>query len=656
MSAGVLEGLDPQQRAAAEHRIGPALVVAGAGAGKTTVLVRRVAHLVATGVAPQSIMLLTFTRAAAKSIVQRARAFDPGCDGVFGGTFHSVAARIIRESHATFELPPGFTILDPSDVEDSLKRLADAEGGLQGMKSSSIAKVISFAVNTRPSADEPMSERIESVLYERFPEHLGRLEFLRVMAKNYVAYKKSHDILDFDDLLEYFAALAEHEDTGPYLRQRFPFVMVDEHQDSNALQLRIVYALGADKGNLMAVGDPAQSIYGFRGAAPSTMTDFARHWPHAKIHLIETNYRSTPEIVEAANLVDKSMRDRFERNLRSSRPSVGVRPQLVHVPDRHAEGDWIARQIADRRDEGVELKKFAVLVRSMRMARHVEVALNAMGIPYIFLGGVRIHEAAHVKDVLSVLRIATNPSDEPAWMRMLTLLPRIGPKKASQIFAEVSKANQDDVVQALSDVALKRVELARAVAALRAVVDQPSASVAVERATIALLPALQEKFAEEWEWRKKDIDAIVDLAQGQGGIEEFLRTVTIDVSVDRRSDGRPGKPDEDSMTVATLHSAKGLEWDSVWIPSFVEGHIPSPFANDAESFEEEKRLAYVAVTRARKELFLMRPATTIINNQQVIAGRSAFENVLRPAVEDVYPDAGPRAVGAGFGRALIKMR
>ena len=629
MTDDILKGLDAQQAAAASHIHGPALIVAGAGAGKTTVLVRRTAHLVKSGVDPSTILLLTFTRASATSILERARAFSPDVRDVVAGTFHSVAARVIRENHRVFGLPEGFTVMDPDDVDESIKRImADSPTNLTTPRSSRVVKLISYARNTQQSLSEIL--RLPQFWKDRDLEN-----WLIAVADKYMAYKKRLNILDFDDLLEFWAKMVEHPALSAMMREKFKYVMVDEHQDSNALQLRIIYGLGGENGNVMAVGDPSQSIYGFRGAAPGTMFDFRRQWPQTKTYLIETNYRSTPEIVALADRVDRSMNQRFERELRAAKPSQSIKPQVVHVPDADAEAEWIAQRVLANRDEGMPFDKQAVLVRSSRRARHVEARLSAEGIPYKFFGGIKLHEAAHIKDVVCVLRIAVNPSDEPAWMRFLPILPRIGLKTAASISAElVDSENGEEILRRLSSMALRRKELAIAIPALRVAIAARTALEALDGVRRELGPFMAEKWGDEWEWRQKDIADVIDLAATQGTTEDFLRMVTIDVAIDKKSDSnRKQMQDEKPMSVSTVHAAKGLEWDAVYIPSFVAGHMPTPYAEPGEGDEEEKRLFYVAVTRSRRDLHFMRPASTIVQGSPMMVSDSDFQPLVAPLSE-----------------------
>ena len=647
----IFSGLDPQQSEVVRHMSGPALVVAGAGAGKTTTLVRRTAHLIRSGVAPGSILLLTFTRAAAKSIMDKARSYAPEADRVEGGTFHSIASRVIRENHSMFGLPPNFTILDPEDVEATFKRLA-GEQRMRGAapRASTIAKIVSYSINTK--------RHIHDVILDRFTKWEPYAADIEEISQAYVTYKKGRALLDFDDLLLFLSAMANHPAAGPLLRKRFAFVMVDEVQDLNALQVDICHGLGADGGNVMAVGDPSQSIYGFRGSEPGIMFGFRDHWPSMRTYLIETNYRSTPEIVSCADTIDRSMRQRFDRVLRARKPSEGIRPTLLETQDKPSEAALIADFVIDKREEGIPYKEQAVIARSMRNLRHVEFELIARGIPLVVRGGVRIHEAKHIKDVLAPLKIAANLRDEPAWVRMLTTLPKIGEKTAAEVAGEMlGCADLDAAIEALSRRALKKTGLAMAPEILRAASCSERPGIALGAVRNAMEPSLAARYEDEWDWRKKDIDSIVEIAEGYVSVEEFLRTLTIDVSIDKRAEFMDSDRDEEGVvTLSTVHSAKGLEWKAVYVPSFVEGHMPSLHAEPGEQ-DEEKRLFYVAVTRAKSELYLVRPKTGIVKGGPAFLNSSPYEHLIRQHTEIRRANVPtPRPLGESAAGILISVR
>lgn len=646
-------GLDPQQSRIADHVDGPAMVVAGAGAGKTKTLVHRTAALIARGTDPARILLLTFTNQAAKSIIDRARRFEPSADRVTGGTFHSVALRLIKENHAVFGLPPNFSLCHAADVEDVLRRLMASNPMRNGPRASTVAKIISYAVNTRRD--------VQDVVLDRHPKWADHAEAISDLAVAYVDHKKKYHLLDFDDLLVFFSAMVNHPVAGPVLRKRFRYVMIDEVQDCNALQVEICKGLGADGGNILVVGDPSQAIYAFRGSSPSIMFGFRDIWPGMATYLIETNYRSTPEIVGLAGKVDGSMRERFERRLQASKSSVGVKPTIVGLDDRPQEASWIAQEILDRREEGLEYGEIAVLVRSMRHMRHVEIELAARGIPTVVRGGIRIHEAAHIKDVLAPLRLALNPLDEPSWVRFLGNYPKIGDKTAMQIANEVMNAGCIlSCAERLADIALKRTTLAGAVAVLRAAASSSNPSAALAAVVAEIDGLMRHVHEDEWDWRKRDVDALVDLAAGQPTLDEFLSTLTIEVSIDTGPNGEFDPHEEGGVvTLSTIHSSKGLEWHTVYVPSFVKGHIPSGFGDDnEEDDDEERRLLYVLVTRAKTELVLARPQLTTMGGDPVLAPPSPFEALLAPGCRRIRPgrSAPSNDPMAGFAGLNIGVR
>ena len=417
----ILADLNPDQEAVVRAVDGPVLVVAGAGSGKTTVLVRRVAWMIEQGISPSSILLLTFTRAAASSMLARARALVPEAREVTGGTFHSVGALVLRQLHSVFGLPEALTVLDPEDVQDAIGNCAAAEPFPwkgRSPKPGTVAGVLSRVANTKVSVAEAITQRA--------PDWEGSEAWFEAIGRRYTEWKLDRGLLDYDDLLTWFAAALAHPQVGEHLRARWPYVLVDEHQDSNAVQLDIVYGLGGDRPNVMAVGDPAQAIYAFRGSAPATLFHFRERWPHTRVLALETNYRSTQPILDLVNAVDRAMVPRFPRELRAVRPETAERPKLVRVANERVQAEELCARILAARDAGVALAEQAVLVRSMWAARRVEAELLAQRIPYRVVGGLRIDEAAHVKDLLALARIAENPRNEPAWTRILGRLPGVG--------------------------------------------------------------------------------------------------------------------------------------------------------------------------------------------------------------------------------------
>jgi DNA helicase-2/ATP-dependent DNA helicase PcrA len=635
----LLVDLNDAQRAVVTAGDGPALVVAGAGSGKTTTLVRRVAWLVRSGVPPASILLLTFTRAAANSLVGRARALVPEARGVTGGTFHSVANAVLRPLHAVFGLPEQFTILDPEEAEQAV-RAAVAEVPLpssgRGPKPSTVAGVLSLAANTRCG--------LEPALVRRAPDWVTHVDWFAAVRERYVTYKLDRGLLDYDDLLVYLAAALANPDVGAHLRARWRYVLVDEHQDSNPVQLDIGYGFGGDAPapNVMAVGDPAQAIYGFRGSAPATMFDFVRRWPAARVLPLEVNYRSTQPILDLVNAVDAAMTPRFDRALRAHTVASDERPALVLCPHDAAQAEEICRRILAARDEGVDLADQAVLVRSMWVARRVEAELIAQHIPYRVVGGLRIDEAAHVKDLLSLARVADNPRNEPAWGRVFGLLTGVGPAATKRLLAHVLAATDTTPAIARLDGAPwpRKTDPAPLAAALGALAGQGPVSTRLRAAVVAVEPLLAGKYDAEWRDRRRDLATVAGIGDEHDTLTSFLAAVTIDYTIDGRERADPSeKPEERPLTLSTVHSAKGLEWHTVHLPSFTAGHVPSPYALGPDESAEELRVFYVATSRARRRLVLYRP---LIGDNGMLRGESLYESIVAPHVDRVEPPPPPK--------------
>lgn len=651
--AELLHDLNDEQRAVVTALAGPVLVVAGAGSGKTTTLVRRVAWMIRRGVPPASILLLTFTRAAATSMLAKARALAPEARDVTGGTFHSVANAVLRELHAVFGLPAEFTILDPEDVEQAVSAcIAEAPYPEQGRspRASTVAAVLSLRANTRCTLD--------AALLRRAPNYLAQAPWFEAVGQAYTAWKLDRGLLDYDDLLVYLAHALANPEVGGWLRTRWPYVLVDEHQDSNALQLEIVYGLGGPPGegtaaagaasvgpNIMVVGDPAQAIYGFRGAAPATMLHFRERWPSARVLPLEINYRSTQAILDLVNTVDLALSPRFDRTLRAAAGAGPVapadRPALVVCADDRAQSEEVCRRILAAREEGVELAEQAVLVRSMWAARRLEGELMAARIPYRVVGGIRIDEAAHVKDLLSLARVVDNPRNEPAWGRLFALLPGVGPAATKKLVAHVRGAPDEASAAARLTGAPfpKKADPAPLVAALAALAGRGSISARLAEAVVAFEAVLQAKYDLEWSDRRRDLDTVAGMGEDHDSLTTFLAAITLDYGLDARERaGSAPRPEERPLTLSTVHSAKGLEWHTVHVPSFVAGHFPSPYAALPDELAEELRIFYVVTSRARRRLVFYRPA---VGDNGFLRAESPYERLVAPFVDRQEPPPPP---------------
>ncbi|HTI06021.1 MAG TPA: ATP-dependent helicase [Gemmatimonadales bacterium] len=556
--------LNPAQERAATHPSGPLLIIAGAGTGKTQTLAHRVAHLIKAGSDPGRILLLTFTRRAAEIMIRRANARVP-----WAGTFHSIANRLLRLHAQSVGLDPSFTVLDRSDSADLLNvvryDLGYAKLPSRFPRKDTCLAIYSHVVNTRGA--------IDTTLKQAFPAYVDWTEELKALFRGYVEAKQKRMVLDYDDLLLYWFYL----DPEP-VRKRFDHVLVDEYQDTNALQAEIVLRLGT---SITVVGDDAQAIYAFRGATVRNILDFpTRFDPPAAVVKLEQNYRSVQPILDASNAV-------IGKNLFSERRSEH-KPALVAAKDEQAQADYIVESVLAHREAGVPLHRQAVLMRTAHHSDLLEIELGRHNIPFVKYGGLKFLEAAHVKDVLCILRWAENPRDDVAGFRVLQLLPGIGPAQARRIL------NGGAIPDGLSDL----------LAALRNATEWPG-QIAIVRKWYE--PHL-ERLYESAGTRAADLDTLENLENLHPSRSAFLSDLTLDPP--EATGDLAGDPllDEDYLILSTIHSAKGQEWDVVYVLNVVDGCIPSDMATgSAEEIEEERRLLYVAMTRARDRLYLIQP-------------------------------------------------
>ncbi len=591
--------LNPQQYEAATHLEGPALVVAGAGTGKTRVIEYRVLYLVSQGVHPRSILLLTFTRRAAREMLTRASRHNPLCQQVEGGTFHSFGYAVISRYAHLLGLGRPLSFLDEADRETLLQRLA-AELGFTGRKvrfpsKATLREVISASFNR--------GETVEEVLLKDYPHFLHWAAEIERLKEAYVRYKIEHNLLDYDDLLLYLKMLLEQEAVRKTLGERYRFLMVDEYQDTNKIQAEIVYLLGSEHHNVMAVGDDAQSIYAFRGARYQNMFDFLEVFPGAKVIKLERNYRSTQQILDLANALIERAGRKYTKVLKAER-GEGPRPKLLFFKDPEAEAEGIAERIKELWDEGVELGRIGVLFRSMYIARPLEISLARRGIPYRTYGGLKFVETAHVKDLISHVKVLVNPKDELAWHRVLTLLNGVGPRTAEAIIGEMASGDWRRALAEQEGHPRAGRWIRRLREALEAAAGLPFPE-AVSTLCDYYLPILEARY-DDYPRRIGDIEALRGIAMGYRSAERFLLDL---VAIEPPEDGvlqrEDLKLDTPPLTLSTIHSAKGLEWQVVFIMGVADGHIPISYSQiSEEDLEEERRLLYVAITRAKEELYL----------------------------------------------------
>jgi len=619
-----LDDLNPEQRAAVVHDGSPLLIVAGAGSGKTRTLASRVARLVIDGVAPERLLLLTFSRRAAKEMLQRATRLtgDARTGRVAGGTFHATANHILRQHGTAVGLDPAFTILDASDAADLLAVLRHdlhlAEGRRRFPRKDTAAAIYSRVVN----AQQPLGE----VLTRYFPWCRDELDDLRELFAAYTQRKRALGVLDYDDLLLYWRALAQSDEVGPLLREQFDHVLVDEYQDTNAVQADVLAALCGESGNISAVGDDAQAIYGFRAASPEHMHGFADRFPDATVLTLTQNYRSTSPILAAANQILAGATKGYAKQLWSERPGID-RPVLSACADEPDQANEVCDRVLEHRERGVMLRDQAVLFRTGHHSAGLELELARRNIPFVKYGGLKFLEAAHVKDALAVLRILDNPRDELAWHRVLLLLEGIGPAAVRRILTALHDAAAADPLSAFLDVADGGEDgggsewlpapaaasddlgaLRVALGDCRGVGDEaPPPAVQVERIARFLGPLIDRRY-DAAVARRTDLDELAGVAAAFATRSRLLSELVLDPPASTSDLAGPPHLDDDYLVLSTIHSAKGGEWRVVHLIHASDGNIPSDMAlSEPEGLEEERRLLYVAVTRARDSLFITYP-------------------------------------------------
>ncbi len=653
--------LNAEQRAAVEHDIGadtvrPLLVVAGAGSGKTNTLAHRVARLIQSGADPQRILLLTFSRRAAGEMGQRASGVLQRLLGRSGagssitlpwaGTFHAIGARLLREYAGRIGLDESFTIHDRGDSED-LMGMVRHEIGLSNTEKrfplkGTCLSIYSRVVNSRAP--------LEDVLQSTFPwcsEWEGQL---KTLFGAYVDAKQEQNVLDYDDLLLFWAEMAGDPVLGPELGARFDHVLVDEYQDTNRLQASILTGMKPGGEGVMVVGDDAQSIYAFRGATIRNILDFPKEFTRpAELITLERNYRSTQPILDASNAVIAGALERHAKTLWTDKAGAG-KPQLVLIPDEAEQARWVCNRILEHREAGIKLTEQAVLFRAASHSAALELELMRRNIPFVKFGGLKFLEASHIKDVLAVLRFVQNPAGRLAGFRTVQLIPGIGQATATRLLDAVA-ASPDPVaaLEGFAPPARSKLDW-DAFCALYRRLRTPGLRwpADIELVKQWYLPHL-ERLHDDAQVRAADVEQLAALAGGHGSREAFLAEITLDPP--EATSDRAGPPllDEDYVILSTIHSSKGQEWKSVHVLNVVDGCIPSDMATgNQDDIEEERRLLYVAMTRAREHLHLVLPNRFFIKQQaatgdrHVYAARTRFITpaMLKHFEEATWLDAG----------------
>jgi DNA helicase-2/ATP-dependent DNA helicase PcrA len=603
-------GLNNEQLAAASHRGGPLVIVAGAGTGKTRTLTARVARLLADGVDPARILLLTFTRRAAADMLARAAALcgeRRATHRLWGGTFHAVAHRLVSLHADTLGLPAQVSVVDQTDARDLMDLLRHDYGlagtGQRFPRADTLVDAYSRAVNTGVPA--------RTVIAQQYPWCEPHTPAVLELFRGYTSRKRAGGLLDFDDLLLAWRSLLTDATVGPVLCGRWDHVLVDEYQDVNQVQVDIVRLLRPTGAGLTVVGDDAQAIYGFRGAHAAHLTALAGTFPDTTVLRLERNFRSRQPILDLANLV-RPVSDGLAVQLRTDRADeCGRRPGLLRCYDAAAEARRVADTVLEAVEAGVRLRDQAVLMRTGHHSDLLEIELTARRVPFVKFGGLKFLEAAHVKDFVAGLRLLDNPADEIAWFRLLRLHDGIGPARARDLLAVLDPAGgavetrHPEAVAATP--AMARTKLAATLTGLTAARAQPVTAARAEAILATLRPLLIRRYPDH-PARLADLDRLLAAAQAAPTLADYVADLTLDPPASTGDlAGAPGL-DEDYLVLSTVHSAKGLEWDRVHVIGLVDGAFPSDMAlTGVAGLSEEERLFYVAVTRARDQLTLYTP-------------------------------------------------
>jgi DNA helicase-2/ATP-dependent DNA helicase PcrA len=620
--------LNEQQYAAVTSPPGQALVIAGAGSGKTRTLTYRVAWLLDNGIQPESILLLTFTNKAAREMQQRVQELvTQDATRIWGGTFHSIGNRILRYNAERLGYRKGFSIMDREDQKDLMETVLGSSGidttTYRFPKAEVLGDIFSLADNTLCGLKEIINTR-----YPYFEEVASGILKMRTL---YQEKKRETNCMDFDDLLALTVKLLEeNEDLLERYRTQFEFVLVDEYQDTNSLQCRMVELLTGPQGNLMVVGDDAQSIYSWRGADVSNILEFDQHWPRARVHKIEVNYRSVPEVLNLANAAIAMNRGQIPKNLVPARESKGMLPALVSLDSSSAQAAFVAQRILELQDEGTELNDIAVLYRAHFHSMEIQMELTQRGIPFQITSGLRFFEQAHVKDVAAFMKFAVNRQDEVSFMRMVRLVEGIGNVSAAKLWqdwlkSDAAKAETMPCTFSAVLVPLKVPKKAKTTweqfaYTLDELIDKEGKVAAPAQMIRSITDGVYEDYMKakfkNYEQRQQDLEQLSNFSDRFTDPLEFLSQLSLLSGVD--TDNKPAQQeqqDRDAVTLTTGHQAKGLEWNVVFAVWLADGMFPHKRAIDEggdAALEEERRLFYVTVTRAKDELYLTYP---VINHQ-----------------------------------------
>lgn len=597
------EDLNEAQLEAVKSKDGPILVIAGAGSGKTKTLTYRVARLIEDGIKPENILLLTFTKKAAAEMLSRATiVLDNRCEKVAGGTFHSFANIILRKYSKLLGLKNNFTIMDRADCEDVINHIVGQlfpKKEKRFPKKSTLLDIYSKSINKVTPTKQ--------IIADEFPQFAHCEDKIIEVHKAYVAYKRENSVLDYDDLLLYIKLLLENNDgLRKRLSNEYKYIMVDEYQDTNTLQADVIRLLASEHNNIMAVGDDAQSIYSFRGANFRNILDFPRLFENTKIIKLEQNYRSTQNILKLTNEIISRAKEKYTKKLFSNIVSPQV-PALICAKDTQMEADFICQRILELLDEDISLSDICVLTRNARMSYNLEIELSKRAIPFQKFGGPKFMETAHIKDVVAHLRVILNPDDVISLTRILLLLKGVGASTVNNIMPIIKGDLKPDIKLLPSNKSQSLTPLFNTLGQLRDYSTTKKPEEIVSAVINYYRPILKDKY-DDFSKREKDLDHFEYLSTQYSNLEDFISDLALEPP-DASVEGMYKKnSDDEALTISTIHSAKGLEWDSVFIIGAVDGRFPSAYSfNSEEEMDEELRLMYVATTRAKNNLYITYP-------------------------------------------------
>lgn len=632
------EDLNEAQNSVILSPPGPILVVAGAGTGKTNTLVNKLASLVQNGFDPSSLLLLTFTRRAAKEMLHRAATkLDSRMLSVQGGTFHSFCHHFLRKYSLVVSLNSNFTILDEDDATSLVGMARDqvVTKQVRFPKKETLVEIFSSCFNLQIS--------LEKLLQKEYPMFLGLTKEIQEVKSKYIDLKLKHNSLDFDDLLDFTRKiLMEEESIRERVGLQYQYILVDEYQDTNRIQAHIACLLASKHQNILVVGDDAQCIYGFRGANVNNMLDFPKIFPNTKtIHLTE-NYRSTQPILDLANSVLDQSKENYKKHLVSNKHSSSQKPKHIKFESSEEEANWIVDQILDLYEDKTPLSEIVVLFRAGYISNLLEVKLTTKKIPFRKYGGKRFLDLAHVKDLLAYLRIIDNPKDILSWNRVLLLEKHIGKKYAQVLYKniETNEFSWESVFDSptfflgIPDQA--KISFQKLIKVFQSQSFNLGNSMAIVEAILThYFPILEEEY-DDFDKRKLDLESFKILSKSSPNLSDYLANLTLDPT--ERMDTSPlDSKEDDFLTLSTIHSAKGLEWKHVFTMQVVEGSLPSSRIKTTQELEEERRLFYVAITRAKQGLYLTSPVFTDKNRLTTISRFLVDLPNLSELIEEEHP-------------------